>query len=50
MGMEVPAGQSSCATAWTKVRVQLLLGQRKEESVGKVSLQEGIPPGECSAG
>ena len=34
----------------TGVRVQLLLGHRKEESVGQVPVQEGTPLGEYSAG
>ena len=42
MGTEASPGKVSCATTWTKVRVQSLLG--KEESVGWVSVQEGIPP------
>ena len=48
--MEPPPDQASCVTAWTEVKVQLLLGQRKEESAGQVPVQEGIPLGDCSVG
>ena len=50
MGTEALPSQVSCATAWTKVRIQSLLGQRKGESAGQVPVQKGIPLGEYSAG
>ena len=45
MGMEAPPGQTSCAAAWTEVRAWVLLGQRKEESVGQVPVEGDTPGG-----
>ena len=46
MGMEAQPGQASCVTAWTKVRAQILWGQKKEESVGQIPIEGEIPLGE----
>ena len=45
MEIEAPPGWASCVAAWTEVRAQLLLGQRKEESVGQVPVEGGYPWG-----
>ena len=45
MGKGAPPSQVSGATVWTRAKVWWLLGQWKEESVGQISIQEGIPPG-----
>ena len=43
-GMEAPPTWVSHVTIWTKVRAQVLLVQRKEESVEQVPVEGGIPP------
>ena len=50
MGTEAPPGQVSCAAAWTEVRPQVLLGQRKEESAGQVPVKGGYPQGNAQQG
>ena len=45
MGMEAPPSWMSCATTWTEVRAWVLLGQRKEESVGQVPVEGDTPRG-----
>ena len=48
MGMEAPLSWASCAAAWTKMRALVLLGQRKEESVGQVPVEGDTPGGMLS--
>ena len=48
MGMEAPPSWVSCFAAWTKVRAQVPLVQRKEESVGQVPVEGDTPGGMLS--
>ena len=50
MGTEALPSWASCVATWTEATAWAPLVQRKEESVGQVPVEGGIPLGECSAG